>query len=278
MMIRRFAFIARLIVLSILPVTLFAQATSNSGQSSPMITGTITYRVRMALPPNAAIDVRLEDVSRADAPATIVAENIFAAAGKQVPIPFQLPYSAGDIQPGHRYHVRAQITSGEKLLFVTTTAYPVLTNGAPSTVNMVLQPVSRGSSSPASRAEANRETAESTPLFGTTWTLTELNGKPLASAMGNNPAQLVLDESQNRYSGSSGCNRLTGTIELKGDSLNFGAGASTMMACPEPLMKQEQAFAKMLQSVTSYRIIGKTLELLAGSTAVAKLKAAKSAQ
>jgi putative lipoprotein len=97
-----------------------------------MITGTVTYRVRMALPANAAIDVRLEDVSRADAPAAIVAENIFAAGGKQVPIPFQLTYSPGDIQAGHRYQVRAQIIVEDKSLFVTSSAYPVLTNGAPS--------------------------------------------------------------------------------------------------------------------------------------------------
>lgn len=113
--------------------------TSTSPGSSPMISGTVTYRVRMALPPDAAIDVRLEDVSHADAPATVVAENIFAAAGKQVPIPFQLPYSEKDIQPNHRY-LRARITVGEKLILTTTTAYPVITNRAPTVVNMVLQP------------------------------------------------------------------------------------------------------------------------------------------
>jgi putative lipoprotein len=243
-----------------------------------MITGTVTYRVRMALPPNAAIDVRLEDVSRADAPASVVAENIFAAGGKQVPIPFQLPYTAGDIQPSHRYQVRAQIMAEDKLLFVTTTAYPVLTSGAPSTVNMVLQPVSNPPAAVASGTESNGGKDGSAPLFGITWRLTELNGKPPAQTTGKNFAQLVLDGSQNRYSGSSGCNRLTGTIELKDDSLNFGAGASTMMACPEPLMTQEQAFTKMLQSVTGYRIRGRMLELLAGDKTVAQFKAVKPAQ
>ena len=243
-----------------------------------MITGTVTYRVRMALPANAAIDVRLEDVSRADAPAAIVAENIFAAGGRQVPIPFQLPYSPGDIQAGHSYQVRAQIMVEDKLLFVTTRAYPVLTNGAPSVVNMVLQPVSSGPSASTSEAGSKGENVDSMPLLGTTWTLTELDGHAPVSTTGNNPAQLVLDGSQNRYSGSSGCNRLTGTIELKGDSLNFGAGASTMMACSEPLMQQEQAFTKMLESVTGYRTSGKTLELLAGNKTVAKFKAAKPAQ
>lgn len=46
-----------------------------------------------------------------------------------------------------------------------------------------------------------------------------------------------------------------------------------MMACPEPLMTQEQAFTKALLSVASYRISGKSLELLAGDKTVAKFKA-----
>ena len=257
-----------------LPMTGAAQAPSSSGQSSPMITGTVTYRVRMALPSDAAIDVRLEDVSRADAPATVVAENIFMANGKQVPIAYQLPYSANDIQASHRYQVRAQITTGAKLLFVTTTAYPVLTNGAPATVNMVLQPVS---SAPPASPSAAEGTVGSAPLLGTMWKLTELDGTPPVQTTSNNFAQLVLDGSQNRYSASSGCNRLTGTIVLTDDSLTFGAGASTMMACPEPLMKQERAFDMMLRSVTGYRISGRTLELLAGKKTVAKFKAANPA-
>jgi len=241
--------------------------TSTSPGSSPMITGTVTYRVRMALPPDAAIDVRLEDVSRADAPATVVAENIFAAAGKQVPIPFQLPYSEKDIQPNHRYQVRARITVGEKLILTTTTAYPVITNGAPTLVNMVLQPVSNTTPAPA------KDNAATVPLRSTNWKLVELNGQPPVSAMGKNHAQLALDATASRYSGSAGCNRMTGGFELDGDSLPFKPGAMTMIACPDPLMKQEQAFITALQSVTTYKINGQRLELLAGEQIVAKFKA-----
>ena len=276
-MIRHCITAAIMMCFGFLPMRGAAQAPSSSGQSSPMITGTVTYRVRMALPSDAAIDVRLEDVSRADAPATVVAENIFMANGKQVPIAYQLPYSANDIQASHRYQVRAQITTGAKLLFVTTTAYPVLTNGAPATVNMVLQPVSSAPPASGSGAESSAGTVGSAPLLGTTWRLTQLDGKPPIQTTGKNFAQLALDEGQNRYSASSGCNRLTGTIELKDDFLTFGAGASTMMACPEPLMKQERAFDMMLRSVTGYRISGRTLELLAGEKTVAKFKAANPA-
>jgi heat shock protein HslJ len=48
-----------------------------------------------------------------------------------------------------------------------------------------------------------------------------------------------------------------------------------MMAGPEPLMKQEQAFMKALSTVTAYRIEGKTLTLLAGEHNVATFAAAE---
>lgn len=248
-----------------------AQAASDS--ASPMITGTVTYLVRMALQPEAAIDVRLEDVSLADAPAKLVAEYIFAAAGKQVPIPFQLPYTAKDIQPNHRYQLRARITVDDKLTFTTTQAYPVITNGAPTHVDLVLQPVSGAPASPNSGASGGNTNAP--PLRGTHWKLTELIAEPNVTQEGENAAHLLLDATENRFSGSTGCNRMAGAFVLEGNSLHFDAAATTMMACPEPLMKQEHAMTTMLGAVTSYRISGRTLELLAGDKTVARFKAAK---
>jgi putative lipoprotein len=253
-----------------------AQAGSDSASASPMITGTVTYLVRMALQPEAAIDVRLEDVSLADAPAKLVAEYIFAAAGKQVPILFQLPYTAEDIQPNHRYQVRARISVEDKLIFATTQAYPVITNGAPTHVDLVLQPVSGTPATP--KPGTGSETTNAATLRGTHWKLTELNGERTVTQEGENGAHLLLDASENRFSGSTGCNRMTGTFVLEGNSLHFGAAATTMMACPEPLMKQEQAVTTALGAVTGYRISGRTLELLAGDKTVARFKAAKPTQ
>src|SRR5271165_2562854 len=211
-----------------------AQATSSAAAASPMITGTVTYRVRMALPPEAAIDIRLEDVSRADAPATLVAENIFAAAGKQVPISFQLPYSQKDIQPDHRYQVRARINIEEKLIFTTATAYPVITNGAPTQVNLLLQPVNsaHAGSQPDGAGGATASGKKTASLRGTVWLLTELNGLPPVAPMDNNAAQLLIDTEDNRFSGSTGCNRMTGTFEQHGGSLHFNPAATTIDGLP----------------------------------------------
>jgi putative lipoprotein len=218
--------------------------------------------VRMALPPDASVDVRLEDVSLADAPAKVLAENVFAVAGKQSPIPFQLPYNASEIQPSHQYVVRASISVGNKLIFTTTEAYPVITNRAPTKIELVLKPVG---ATPATVAVAPNS------LRGTKWLLIELHGKPVQPSS-TNPAHLLLDPDQKRYTGSSGCNRITGTFQLEGTTLQFLGGAMTMMACPEPLMTQEKEFNAALTATGSYQITGNVLELLEGHKVVAKFR------
>src|SRR5262245_33600470 len=56
------------------------------------ITGSVSYVQRVALPPNSTVQLHLEDVSRPDAPAILVAEEKVPTQGRQVPIPFELKY------------------------------------------------------------------------------------------------------------------------------------------------------------------------------------------
>jgi len=243
------------------------QAQSSAGAApGTTITGTLTYMARIALPTDAAIDVRLEDVSLADAPAKLVAENIFVLGQNQVPVPFQLPYNPAEIRPSHRYSIRANITVDGDLLFTTTQLYPVLTSGASTDVALLLE---RVQNSPA------KTTPALIALRGTKWMLIELDGKAVAPSTAK-PAYLMFDPEGKNYSGSSGCNQLTGKFELDGNSLQLLGGAMTMMACPEPLMKQEQEFNKALTATGSYELTGNVLELLAGKKVLAKFSAAQS--
>jgi len=100
------------------------------GTITGTITGTVNYRHRMALPPDAVVDVSLQDTTLADAPARIVGQTTIATRGAQVPIPFRIDYDPSAIEPSHRYTVRATITVDGRILFTSPTAYPVLTRGA----------------------------------------------------------------------------------------------------------------------------------------------------
>lgn len=98
------------------------------------IDGRVSYLPRIALPPDAVVRVRLEDVSRSDAASTVLAEQVVRTEGRQVPVPFELKYDRSWIDPRGRYVIRAEIRDASGvLLWATDTAVPVLTHGAPST-------------------------------------------------------------------------------------------------------------------------------------------------
>lgn len=104
-----------------------------SNSESAQISGTVTYREKMALVPDDTIRVMLEDVSLADTPAPLLAETMIAGAGRQVPIPFSLTYQTGWIEDRNRYALRAEIRAADgTLLWTTDTVHPVITNGAPA--------------------------------------------------------------------------------------------------------------------------------------------------
>ncbi len=101
---------------------------------------TAAYRERIALPPGATLEATLEDVSLADAPADILATARLEDIG-QPPYTFEISYDPRRIVPSRRYAVRARITLAGRLLFTTDTVHPVITNGNPSTVDIVLKRV-----------------------------------------------------------------------------------------------------------------------------------------
>lgn len=108
--------------------------------SSTTVTGTITYLVRMALPSQAVIQLQLLDVSRSDAPGTVVAEKKFTLGERGAPVPFTFSVDASKIDPKHAYAVSARILVVGELRFATKETYKVLTQGNPSNVDLVLLP------------------------------------------------------------------------------------------------------------------------------------------
>ena len=111
------------------------------GAASARITGTVTHPQGIALPPTAVVKVQLVDVSRADAPAIVVAQQIIQASGKQIPFAFAIPYDPAQIASKHTYAVQAHIEAEGGLRFVSDTRYVVITGGAPTQVDVVLKAV-----------------------------------------------------------------------------------------------------------------------------------------
>lgn len=96
------------------------------------ISGTITYRERIALPADANVELRIIDVSLADAPAETIAISRFSSRGRQVPLAFTIDYDPARIVAGRRYALRARIDDAAgKLLWISDTAFFLSFAGEP---------------------------------------------------------------------------------------------------------------------------------------------------
>ncbi len=102
------------------------------------VSGTVTYRERLALTPGAMLVVELRDVSYQDAAAPLIARQTITAPG-QAPISFKVEYSREDIDSRNTYSVSARIVESDgRLAFTNDTAYEVITRGSPTRVDMLL--------------------------------------------------------------------------------------------------------------------------------------------
>lgn len=87
---------------------------------------------------------------------------------------------------------------------------------------------------------------------GTVWNLTSLNGETLV------PTTSITAEfsEDGKVGGSAGCNNYSATYEVDGNkiNLNMSLTAMTLMACPEPIMKQESAYLAALEAAVTFEV------------------------
>jgi putative lipoprotein len=101
-------------------------------------------------------------------------------------------------------------------------------------------------------------------LAGTSWSLTSMNGAPLAEG---SAAITIEFSSETEVGGSGGCNGYGGSYRAGADgSITFSQIVSTMMACQDQLvMENEAAFLQALNTVTHYSLTGDNLILENGT-------------
>lgn len=95
------------------------------------VTGVVTFKEPDTLPSGAVVEVRLQDVSRADAPANVIFTQVITTTGEQPPIPFSLNFNPAEVDDRFTYTVGARINVDGKLAWINDTAIPVITRGAP---------------------------------------------------------------------------------------------------------------------------------------------------
>jgi len=213
-----------------------AAPTAPALAASRVLQGTVAYRERMALPPGAVIEIKLLDVSLADAPARTIAET--RVSGRRIPAPWTLRFDAGQIDPRHSYALQARILDRGRLLFTTTERHSIFAGG-PDNTDIWVQRVS-GQDQPAAQV--------SSPIGS--WRLASLGrAETPASIM-----TVITIAEDGRVSGRGGCNGFGGNARIQGRVIRFSQMVSTMMACAPDVMKQEQRFLKTLERVHRWNI------------------------
>ncbi|MGF7147714.1 heat shock protein HslJ [Sphingomonas zeicaulis] len=92
-----------------------------------------------------------------------------------------------------------------------------------------------------------------------TWAIKAVDNQPLEGA----PATIAFAD--DRVSGTTGCNRFSGSFQLAGNMLTLGALGTTRMACPPPLMQRETMLLARLSAPLTVSSTARGTVTLTGS-------------
>lgn len=223
------------------------------------ISGQVTYKERIALPPEPALRIRLVDADRLDAPPVVAAEA--AVAGGVVPLTFTLRFDDSLIQEGRSYAITAEITSAGSLWFSSFSPHPVDPTDGILTETIVLDFAGRADA-PATTGAVSTEADDevgAAPLLDIVWEAKSIGGEPVDPTSA--PSLTIAGDL--RVGGRGGCNSYFAQAWLQGEQLQFSAVAATKMSCSSSMvMDLEARYFLALQRTRFWRRNGDGLLLL----------------
>ena len=99
--------------------------------------------------------------------------------------------------------------------------------------------------------------AVSSSLDGTSWELYAISKhRPIEGS------NITLAFEDGQVSGSSGCNQFGGEYKVNGNQIEFGMLMSTLMACADPaMMEQETLFLQFLGTAQRFKMVDGQLQI-----------------
>ena len=239
---------------------LAALAACGAGTTLPApsraVAGHVSYRERMALPPDAEVRIAIVDASRADS-SRPVADTTMPVAGGHVPLPFTLPFDRERIDPRRDYAIQATITSGGKPLFTTPLVVRVITHDHPTQVDLML--ARAPGTAAAEPPQVSAPAAKAAGLAGTKWMLEDIGGSGVVEGV-----RATLEfPAADRAVGNGSCNRFSGGVTIGDSTIAFSRMISTKIACAPAVMAQETKYLQALQGAERYAQNGASLEVYA---------------
>lgn len=217
--------------------------------SAKTIRGSVIYRERIALPPEANLDIRLLDVTIADAPAQVIAEQQITNL-QSAPVPFELKFDSAKLVANHIYALQARISAGDTLWFINDKRQDFNPEKFEVPYEIRVVNVRKNTTVQAPLTLENHE-----------WLAEDIRGAGVIDS-----AQTTLSIAANGdVSGSGGCNRYFGKATMTGETISFGTIGTTFMQCPPALMDQETKFLDILKQSRTFSITNGKLYLLGES-------------
>jgi putative lipoprotein len=203
-----------------------------------VFTGEVTYRERMALPPDAELTVTL--VTQADQRKVVGASAVISAQGG-VPLQFTLRVRTNSVNTDRRYGLLAEISSHGQVWFRNLEMAEV-DAGAPQPVRILVQRTNE----PQPVIEQVLPVAA---LLDTQWSVTRIGEQGLV----DKSAISFAVAADGRVSGRA-CNNYFAEAQIGAEALEFGPIAGTRMACEPALMSQENLYFQALAQAKGYQI------------------------
>lgn len=219
----------------------------------PLITGSVTYRERMALPADAVLTVALDQFEGGEQ--TNVSEVKMALNGQQVPVMFGIPFTKSSIRSGAQYGMRAEIRSQGRVWFESPRHTMVIAND----VYQV-------------RLDLVKAAPMVNPVLNTTWELFWMNGRMITASR---PPSMRLDSAKSELTGFTGVNRFSGRFTYTAPTIQLDPGAMTMMAGSTAAMEVEKQFLDVMMQSNRATVFEGELTLSRGESELAKFRKAR---
>lgn len=232
-----------LILTALCAATFIAVGNAHADGDEPMlnVSGELSYRQRIALPPNAVAFVEIRE-SNADSETPAVAQTRIELDGRQVPVSFSLELPRAHLEDGASYLLSGGILVDDQVNW--RIVEPVSIDTSASHFDAGILMLSQQEIEEPQPTEATGQEA----MIGE-WRILEL-GKDTLDTETN--ATLVFT-ADGTFSGRL-CNSFSGSYTVNDATISFGQAAATLMACPEPQASQERTLFTAFESASAYRI------------------------
>jgi len=232
------------------------QGSAKAGQAVTIqqhsITANVFYLQRIALPPGAQVSLVLEDISKMDVAAEVIAQQTISAVGSP-PYQMDLRYNAAQIKPQHRYALRARIELNGQLLFTNTQQIDAFTNQSAEPTEILV-----------SQVRSDIKGDGQVGLTSTHWQLSMLGTEAITTDVTLHTPYITFNQDDNKVMGFAGCNRFSGNYDTLANSVNLTQLLTTKKLCFQQ-MNLETQFLTALSDTANYKIIDNTLTLYSHS-------------